>query len=176
MGEASHARLFPCSSISICRTNVVPLVLLLPRFCYAEILGLALFILWLRWSLLSIIYCLLMFPHTHYRSFHFLSLPVREPFASSVRPDVHTSTKITSKKTQSRPDCFSFCHSWRLTSHHSHMFFLCVAISCLQLKCHNCHTNPHICYQSVVAFSQFFFPGTQWVDRQCDLHCVVLSR
>lgn len=25
--------------------------LLLPRFCYAEILGLALFVLWLRWSL-----------------------------------------------------------------------------------------------------------------------------
>lgn len=33
---------------------------------------------------------------------------------------------------------------------------LSVAVSCLQLKCRDCHKNPHICYQSLVAFSQLF--------------------
>lgn len=32
-------------------SDTVPLLLVLPRFCYAEMLGLALFVLWLRWSL-----------------------------------------------------------------------------------------------------------------------------
>lgn len=32
-------------------SDTVPLLLVLPRFCYAEILELALFVLWLRWSL-----------------------------------------------------------------------------------------------------------------------------
>lgn len=43
-------------------------LLLLPRFCYAEILGLALFVLWLRWSLYQSVLVLILtavLPHAH---------------------------------------------------------------------------------------------------------------
>lgn len=67
MGEAFNARLFSLF-ISLYLSNMVRLLFLLPRFCYAEILGLALFVLWLRWSLYQsfmVFIVTAVFPHTH---------------------------------------------------------------------------------------------------------------
>lgn len=43
-----------------------------------------------------------------------------------------------------------------LYSSQPRVVLLSVAVSCLQLKCRDCHKNPHICCQSPVAFSQLF--------------------
>lgn len=96
---------FP-SFISLYLSNGTCL-LLLPRFCYAEILGLALFVLWLRWSLCqSVLIVTAVLPHAHTDLLiFFLSeyslmdwyLCLSEMFARSLWPDVHMSTK---KKTR----------------------------------------------------------------------------
>lgn len=71
-----YGRSFYCqtffSFFSLYLSNMIPL--LLPRFCYAEILGLALFALWLRWSLYQsfiVFIVMAVFPHAHAELFIF---------------------------------------------------------------------------------------------------------
>lgn len=137
-GRNFYCQTFP-SFISLYLSNGTCL-LLLPRFCYAEILGLALFVLWLRWSLYQsvkvlIVTAVLPHAHTDLLIFFFLSeyslmdwyLCLSEMFARSLWPDVHMRTK----KKQEQITLF-LCHSflWLLTLHHSPVLFFCLS-ACL---------------------------------------------
>lgn len=120
-GRNFYCQTFP-SFISLYLSNGTCL-LLLPRFCYAEILGLALFVLWLRWSLYQSVKVLIVtavLPHAHTDLLiFFLSeyslmdwyLCLSEMFARSLWPDFHMRTK----KNKSRSHCFCVtrsCDSW----------------------------------------------------------------
>ena len=115
-------------------------LLLLPRFCCVEMLGLALFAFY-DFGEVSI---------NHSSSY---------VWQKSDRCFPSCSQRITFCQSTKLLDCFrcsSVCFFARsvwpnVLEHH---FF--VAVSCLQLNRCNRHMNPHICYQSFVAFSQLF--------------------
>lgn len=151
------------------------LLLLLPRFCYAEIVGLALFVLWLRWSLLSVIYGLLYGAKwrlcslllAQYLSFlvtscqstnlvDFITWSIHQKFCTLCVAwcyHEHQKKKPTCKH---KKTTLFFSHLYSFLFITATFFFLPVAVSCLQLNCHNCHMNPHTCYQSLVAFCLLF--------------------
>lgn len=118
-------------------------LLLLPRFCYAEILGLALFVLWLRWSLYQSVLVLILtavLPHAHTELLIFIRVQF-DGLVSVYQKCLHALCGpmfAWAPKNQSRSHCFCVTRSCDLTFHHSSVLFFCpsVAVSCLQLKCH----------------------------------------
>lgn len=129
MEEAFIARFFFSLFISFACLNEVPLVLLLPRFCYAEILRLALFVLWLRWSLYQSI-IVVAFPHAH------SSLV---PSCRGVLLDcclsetLHPLCFLTSIKNTLKPEQTTLFYS---SLNSSKPLRVSPAVSCLQLECH----------------------------------------
>lgn len=146
-GRNFYCQTFP-SFISLYLSNGTCL-LLLPRFCYAEILGLALFVLWLRWSLYQSVKVLIVtavLPHAHTDLLIFfirvqfdglVSLFIRNVCTLSVAWCSHENQKKT------RADHIVFVSLVLVTldsSSQPRVVFLSVclsvAVSCLQLKCH----------------------------------------
>lgn len=135
-GRNFYCQTFP-SFISLYLSNGTCL-LLLPRFCYAEILGLALFVLWLRWSLYQSVKVLIVtavLPHAHTDLLIFfirvqfdglVSLFIRNVCTLSVAWFSHENQKKQEQIT------LFLCHSflWLLALHQSPVLFFCLS-ACL---------------------------------------------
>lgn len=120
-GRNFYCQTFP-SFISLYLSNGTCL-LLLPRFCYAEILGLALFVLWLRWSLYQsvkvlIVTAVLPHAHTDLLIFFFYQSTVWWTGISVYQKCLHALCGLIftrTKKNKSRSHCFCVtrsCDSW----------------------------------------------------------------
>lgn len=153
--------------------NNMPVLLLLPRFCYC---------MWKSWGWPSAFFFFLMtsvkslskpsalwqivmtmFPHVPAE----LSLRLLSGYFGGIKI---IRNSLTCSQKQKTHIFFSF------PVRHSHVFFLSVAVSCLQLRCHDCHLSLQM-YQSRVAFCQLFSAGLciyKWdVDIYIDLHCAI---
>lgn len=147
-GRNFYCQTFP-SFISLYLSNGTCL-LLLPRFCYAEILGLALFVLWLRWSLYQsvkvlIVTAVLPHAHTDLLIFFFYQSTVWWTGISVYQKCLHALCGLifTWEPKKTRADHIVFVSLVLVTldsSSQPRVVFLSVclsvAVSCLQLKCH----------------------------------------
>lgn len=124
-------------------------LLLLPRFCYVEILGLALFVLWLRWSLcqktiFTLASCKDNVSSCPCRIFHFSLPPVRVNSAPSLWP-VHKSKNTTFYFfsflcVTATFFCLSLCHAFKWNATTATWVCKCInlatpSVSCFQLVC-----------------------------------------
>lgn len=103
------------------------------------------------------------------RTFHFSLPPVRVFWWNQVNQKFCTLSMTCSQKQKHNFLFFLF------PMRRSHIF-LSVVVSCLQMKCHDCHLSLQM-YQSRNAFCQLFSAGfvniqaRQWI--YIDLHCAV---
>lgn len=145
-GRNFYCQTFP-SFISLYLSNGTCL-LLLPRFCYAEILGLALFVLWLRWSLYQSVKVLIVtavLPHAHTDLLIFFIRVQFDGLVSLFIRNVCTLSVawFSREPKKTRADHIVFVSLVLVTldsSSKPRVVFLSVclsvAVSCLQLKCH----------------------------------------